>query len=67
MFCTGAVLNIIFDPIFIFGLFGLPRMEVAGAAVATVLGQIVAFILAMILNHRKNPDVRLHLRGFRAP
>ena len=49
----------------IFGLFGLPRMEVAGAAVATVLGQIVAFILAMILNHRKNPDVRLHLRGFR--
>ena len=62
---TGAVLNIIFDPILIFGLFGLPRMEVAGAAVATVLGQIVAFILAMILNHRKNPDVRLHLRGFR--
>ena len=56
---------IIFDPILIFGLFGLPRMEVAGAAVATVLGQIVAFILAMILNHRKNPDVRLHLRGFR--
>ena len=47
---TGAVLNIIFDPILIFGLFGLPRMEVAGAAVATVLGQIVAFILAMILN-----------------
>ena len=41
---TGAVLNIIFDPILIFGLFGLPRMEVAGAAVATVLGQIVAFI-----------------------
>ena len=40
-------------------------MEVAGAAVATVLGQIVAFILAMILNHRKNPDVRLNLRGFR--
>ena len=62
---TGAILNIIFDPILIFGLFGLPRMEVAGAAVATVLGQIVAFILAMILNHRKNPDVRLHLRGFR--
>ena len=62
---TGAVLNIIFDPILIFGLFGLPRMEVAGAAVATVLGQIVAFLLAMILNHRKNPDVRLHLRGFR--
>ena len=62
---TGAILNIIFDPILIFGLFGLPRMEVAGAAVATVLGQIVAFLLAMILNHRKNPDVRLHLRGFR--
>ena len=57
--------NVCLNAVLIFGLFGLPRMEVAGAAVATVLGQIVAFILAMILNHRKNPDVRLHLRGFR--
>ena len=62
---TGAVLNIILDPILIFGYFGLPRMEVAGAAVATVIGQIVAFVLALLLNHRKNPDVHLHLKGFR--
>ena len=62
---TGAVVNIILDPILIFGYFGLPRMEVAGAAVATVVGQIVAFVLAVILNHKKNVEVRLHFRGFR--
>lgn len=62
---TGAIINIILDPILIFGLCGMPRMEVAGAAVATVIGQIVAFVLALILNHRKNTDVHLKLRGFR--
>lgn len=62
---TGAVLNIILDPILIFGMFGLPRMEVAGAAVATVIGQIVACVLAVILNAKKNRDVRLSFRGFR--
>ena len=62
---TGAVVNIILDPILIFGYFGLPRMEVAGAAVATVIGQLVAFVLAVVLNHKKNVDVRLHFRGFR--
>lgn len=62
---TGAVVNIILDPILIFGYFGLPRMEVAGAAVATVIGQLVAFVLAVVLNHKKNVEVRLHLRGFR--
>ena len=62
---TGAVVNIILDPILIFGYFGLPRMEVAGAAVATVIGQVVAFVLAVVLNHKKNVDVRLHFRGFR--
>ena len=61
---TGAVI-IILDPILIFGLCGMPRLEVAGAAVATVAGQIVAFVLALILNIRKNPDVHLKLRGFR--
>ena len=61
----GAVINIILDPILIFGLCGMPRLEVAGAAVATVAGQIVAFVLALILNIRKNPDVHLKLRGFR--
>lgn len=62
---TGAVVNIILDPILIFGWFGLPRMEVAGAALATVIGQLVAFTLALILNQKKNPEVHLSFRGFR--
>ena len=57
----GAVINIIFDPIFIFVL----DMGVAGAAVATVMGQIVAAILAIILNSRKNHEITLRFRGFR--
>lgn len=62
---VGAVVNIILDPIFIFGYCGMPRMEAKGAAVATVIGQIVAFILAVILNKVKNPDVNLNLKKFR--
>lgn len=62
---TGAVINIIMDPILIFGLFGFPRMEVAGAAAATVAGQIAASILAVILNQRVNHEVQLKLKGFR--
>ncbi len=62
---TGAVINIIFDPIFIFGLLGAPRMGVAGAAYATVLGQGCGALLGFIINLRKNPDVKLDMRGFR--
>ena len=47
------------DPIFIFGLCGMPRLEVAGAAVATVLGQIAAALLAIFLNLKKNPDIHI--------
>ena len=66
--CTqllGALTNIILDPILIFGLFGFPRMEVAGAALATVTGQIVAAILGLFFNLKKNPDLHLSVRGFR--
>ena len=61
----GAVCNIILDPILIFGWLGFPRMEVAGAAVATVIGQIVAACLALFMNLKFNPDVRIrpsHIR-----
>ena len=66
--CTqliGALINIVMDPILIFGLFGAPRMEVAGAAVATVLGQVIAACIALILNIRCNPDVNISLRQIR--
>ena len=62
---TGAIINIILDPILIFGLFGLPEMGIQGAAAATVFGQIVAMFLAMYFNHAKNKDVSLAFRGFK--
>lgn len=62
---TGAVINIILDPILIFGLFGFPRMEAAGAAIATVAGQIVAGIIAIICHFCVNKEVKLHLKGVR--
>ncbi len=61
----GAIINIIFDPILIFGYFGFPKMGIAGAAAATVIGQIIAFILAVILNKKYNPDVNMSVKGFR--
>ncbi len=59
---TGAVINIILDPCLIFGLGPFPQMGIAGAAIATVIGQWVAAILALIFNLRFNPDVQLSLR-----
>ena len=56
---VGALINIVLDPVFIFGLCGMPRLEVAGAAVATVLGQIAAALLAIFLNLKKNPDIHI--------
>ena len=62
---TGALINIILDPILIFGLFGFPRMEVAGAALATVIGQICGALLALMFNLRKNTDVHFQLKNLR--
>ncbi len=61
----GAVVNIILDPIMIFGYYGFPRMEVAGAALATVIGQILATILAIIFNLTINKEITFKIRGFR--
>lgn len=57
----GAIINIILDPVFIF-TFG---MGVKGAAVATVIGQIIAFGIAVVINHKKNPDIRLNMKKYR--
>ena len=59
---TGAIINILLDPLFIFGGFGIPAMGIAGAAVATVIGQWVAAIMAVIFNLKCNPDVKFGLR-----
>ena len=61
----GAVVNIIFDPIFIFGLFGCPKMGVAGAAYATVLGQFIAAIAAFIFNIKFNKEISLFRARFK--
>ena len=61
----GAVTNIILDPIMIFGLFGFPKMEVAGAALATVTGQTVASFLGLYLNLKKNPELTISLRKYK--
>ena len=61
----GAVLNMILDPIMIFGLFGFPRLEVAGAAIATLCGQTVATVIGLVLNVKKNPDICLRVREVR--
>lgn len=61
----GAIINIVLDPVFIFGYLGVPRMGVAGAAIATVIGQIAAGILAVIINLKKNTEIKLEFRGFR--
>lgn len=62
---VGAVINLILDPVLIFGLFGCPKMGVAGAALATVAGQIVAAAMAILFNLKKNKELQLSFRGFR--
>ena len=62
---VGAVLNIILDPIMIFGLLGFPAMGVAGAALATVISQVVGTLLGLYYNLRKNPEIQFSLNQIR--
>lgn len=61
----GAVINIILDPILIFGYFGLPALGVSGAAVATVIGQFSAAILAFVLFKRYNTHLHISFKGLK--
>ena len=61
----GAVINMILDPLLILGMGPFPRLEAKGAAIATVTGQIIAFLVALVLNHHFNREVSLKIKGFR--
>lgn len=61
----GAIINIILDPILIFGWFGLPAMGVTGAAVATVIGQIIAASLGIFFNWKYNKEIHVSFKGFK--
>lgn len=62
---VGAVVNVILDPIMIFGLLGFPKLGVKGAAIATVIGQICGMLLAIWFNLRKNHDITISFKKFR--
>lgn len=62
---SGAIINILLDPILIFGWFGLPAMGITGAAIATVTGQLAGMALALCLNARYNKEIHIRVRGFR--
>jgi putative MATE family efflux protein len=62
---VGAAFNIIFDPILIFGLLGFPKLGVKGAAIATVIGQIIALSIALFFNITRNKEIHFRLKGFR--
>lgn len=61
---VGAVTNIILDPIMIFGYFGFPRMGVAGAALATIIGQVASFVMIVIM-FKKDTSLQVKIRNFK--
>ena len=61
----GAVINLLLDPLLIFGLGPFPAMGIAGAALATVIGQCVGALLGLFCNLRRNPEITISFRGFR--
>lgn len=61
----GAVINIILDPIFIFGKLGVPAMGIKGAAIATVIGQMSSFVVGVILFKKRNGGIHISLKGFK--
>lgn len=65
MQALGALINILFDPLLIFGLWGFPKLGIAGAAIATVGGQIVACLFSLLLVCSKRSEVRVRVKGFR--
>lgn len=62
---TGAITNIVLDPIMIFGLLGCPQMGIAGAAWATVIGQLTSMTLGIYLNQTRNRELRLDMKNLR--
>ena len=62
---AGAIVNIIFDPLFIFGYWGFPKMGIAGAAIATVMGQWVSMVIAMLLVVVGKHEIKVSFRKFR--
>ena len=62
---TGAIVNIVLDPILIFGLFGMPKMGVAGAAVATVTGQLCGMIIGVSIIIKGEHLVNIKIKGFK--
>ena len=62
---VGAITNIILDPLMIFGIGPFPKMGMAGAAWATVIGQIFSAVVSLYFNLKKNPDIHFKLKGFK--
>lgn len=61
----GAIANIILDPIFIFGWFGVPRLGVTGAAIATIIGQMISFLILLVFFIKSDSMLKMDLKRFK--